>query len=208
MTEIRDWNEYISRQDKKPVYDLWLDDYRDILAASRNLPILDLGCGRGNDSLYLTERGYQVISCDKSEAAIESVRKYTPDARCMVLDMLNGLPFDDDSFRIIIADLCLHYFKWDDTMRIVRDIRRVLKNSGVLLCRVNSVNDINYGAGQGEIIEEDYYDVNGNTKRFFDQTHAEALFSGWDVLNLRECRLDRFGQPKMLWEAAVRKPGD
>ena len=123
----------------------------------------------------------------------------------MVFDMLNGLPFDDGSFRVVIADLCLHYFSWDDTVRIVRDIRRVLKSGGVLLCRVNSTKDVHHGAGRGERIEDNYYYVNGDKKRFFDLSQLEALFESWEKLRLREYRLDRFEKPKMLWEAAVRK---
>lgn len=187
-----------------PVYDLWLDKHRGILQASVHLPILDLGCGYGNDSLYLTERGYQVLSCDKSDAAVSAVQKCVPAAQCMVIDMQEGLPFEPDSFQVVIADLCLHYFRWDDTVRIVRDLRRILKTGGVLLCRVNSINDANYGAGQGERIEENYYTVCGKTKRFFDLPQLDALFADWEKLHVRECHLDRFGLPKMLWEIAVR----
>jgi SAM-dependent methyltransferase len=199
------YEDYLKRQDKKPVYDLWLDKHADVLRVSRHRPILDLGCGLGNDSLYLTERGFQVISCDKSEAAVTAAKKHVPDAHCKVFDMLDGLPFEDDSFSVVIADLCLHYFSWNDTLRIVRDIRRILTSGGVLLCRVNSVNDVNYGAGQGEVIEENYYNVSGNAKRFFDRDQLNALFSGWQLRHVREERLDRFGQPKILWEVAARK---
>ncbi len=199
------YEEYLKKQNDKPVYDLWLDKHAGILEASRNRPILDLGCGLGNDSLCLTERGFQVVSCDISEAAVAAVKKHVPNARCMAFDMLEGIPFEDDSFSVVIADLCLHYYKWEDTVRIVRDIRRMLMNGGVLLCRVNSVNDINYGAGQGEVVEENYYRVNGKMKRFFDLKQIQALFTGWGLLYVREERLDRFGLPKMLWEAAARK---
>jgi SAM-dependent methyltransferase len=199
------YEDFLKKQNDKPVYDLWLDKHAGMLEASRDRPILDLGCGLGNDSLCLTERGFQVVSCDISESAVAAVKKHVPDARCMAFDMLEGLPFEDDSFSVVIADLCLHYFSWDDTARTVRDIRRVLINGGVLLCRVNSMNDINYGAGQGEVLEENFYNVNGQTKRFFDHKQLGALFSGWEKLYLREDRLDRFGLPKMLWEIAVRK---
>lgn len=190
---------------KKPVYDLWLDKHKDILEKSKETPILDLGCGQGNDCLYLTEHGYQVISCDKSQAAITNVREAIPEATAMVVDMLDGLPFADKSFHIVIADLCLHYFKWQDTAGIVRDISRIIKKDGYLLCRLNSTKDFNYGAGQGALIEENYYAVNGNTKRFFDLKQIELLFNLWKMVYLNECQMDRYHYPKMLWEIAVQK---
>ncbi|NLA87965.1 MAG: methyltransferase domain-containing protein [Clostridiales bacterium] len=209
VNKTRDWDaEYLAVQNEKPVYDLCLDKYGDTLELSRCRPILDLGCGKGNDSLYLTERGFRVVSCDKSAAAVAAVKKHLPEAQGLAFDMLEGLPFEDGSFQVVIADLCLHYFSWDNTVRAVRDIHRILKTDGVLLCRVNSTKDYNHGAGQGARLEDNYFYVKGNTKRFFNQKDAEALFQGWEMLLVRECRLDRFEQPKMLWEIAVRKTGE
>lgn len=196
---------YKTHAAQAPLYDLWLDKHRSILEKSKDTPILDLGCGSGHDSLYLTERGYQVISCDKSEAAISKVRQAIPAGVAIIVDMLDGLPFEDKSFDIVIADLSLHYFKWEDTVRIVRDISRVLSNDGYLLCRLNSINDVNYGAGQGVPIEDHYYAVNGKTKRFFDLKQIESLFKTWEIGYIRECRMDRYEFPKMLWELAAQK---
>lgn len=190
---------------KKPVYDLWLDKHKDILEISKETPILDLGCGQGNDCLYLTEHGYQVISCDKSQAAITNVREVIPEATAMVVDMLDGLPFEDKSFDVVLADLSLHYFRWEDTIRIVHDISRVLSVNGYLLCRLNSTNDVNYGAGQGMPIEDHYYAVNGKTKRFFDLEQIESLFKTWKFTYMSESRMCRYEYPKMLWELAVQK---
>jgi SAM-dependent methyltransferase len=113
MTQKEKYEAYLKRHDEKPDYDLWLDKHAGLLEASRDRPFLDLGCGRGNDSLYLTERGFRVIGCDISETAVAAVRKHVPGAQCVVADMLDGLPFDDGSFSAVIADLCLHYFSWD-----------------------------------------------------------------------------------------------
>jgi SAM-dependent methyltransferase len=202
----KNWNEeYLSRTNKKPHYDFWLDKHKDILEKWKVVPILDLGCGLGNDSLYLTERGYEVICCDISEKVISNVRETIPAACAMVVDMLDGLPFEDHYFNVVIADLCLHYFKWVDTVKIVNEISRVLKDDGFLLCRVNSTMDVHYGAGQGVPIEENYYYVNGDTKRFFDKQQLEALFKDWETKYICECQIDRYKLPKILWEFAVQK---
>ena len=37
--------------------------------------VLDLGCGSGNDTLYLINKGKKVISCDQSSNAINNIRK-------------------------------------------------------------------------------------------------------------------------------------
>lgn len=198
-------NEYGKYTPKKPKYDIWLDKYIDVFEQSRDTPIIDLGCGQGSDSLYLSERFYKVISCDISEVAIKRVKEFIPEVETRLVDMLEGLPFDDASAKIIIADLSLHYFHWKDTVNIVNEIWRVLKPNGYLFCRLNSVNDTNYGAGQGDFVEENYYFTEGNMKRFFDREQIERLFNGWQFRYIDEYQMDRYKLPKILWEIAISK---
>lgn len=55
------WNETHQKYSQgKIVYDNWLDNYKSVLDKCKT-PVLDLGCGTGNDTLYLTERGFRVI---------------------------------------------------------------------------------------------------------------------------------------------------
>lgn len=200
------WNNvYRKYAPERPKYDLWLDKYSDVLELSKGSRIIDLGCGGGNDSLYLSERGYKVISCDISKSAIETVKEFVPGVETKCMNMLEGLPFDDASTKIIVADLSLHYFYWKDTIGIVNEIKRVLIPNGYLLCRLNSTNDVNYGAGQGNLVEENYYDVKGKMKRFFDREQIERLFNGWRFRYINEYQMDRYKLPKILWEVAVSK---
>ena len=122
-------------------------------------------------------------------------------------DMLNGLPFERDSAKIVIADLSLHYFYWEDTKRVLNDIRRVLISGVHLLCRVNFIRDKNHGAGRGQLIEKNYFDVQGRLKRFFDKDCLEELFKDWSIEHISEAALYRYGKEKILWEIAVKKAG-
>ncbi len=196
---------YEADMNKKPTYDLWLDKYDEILTSSVTVPIIDLGCGAGNDTLYLTERGYQVVSCDFSEKALIRLKYYINDFYPLCFDMKDGLPFDDNNSKVIISDLSLHYFTWEDTVRIVQDIKRVLRKDGVLLCRVNSVKDFNYGAGQGVKIEENFYLVADKQKRFFDEVTLIELFKEWKIQYIEETEMNRYEMKKIVWEICVRK---
>lgn len=200
------WNkEYLGRPLKKPRYDAWLEKYKNILDNSGDIPVIDLGCGNGNNSLYLVEHGYGVISCDISEVALERVKMYVPEAQTEAIDMLDGLPFKNENVGVVVADLCLHYFAREDTEWVLAEIKRILKPGGCLLCRVNSTRDINHGAGQGIKIEKNYYDFNGRYKRFFDSDSIEQFFRGWELKYIDEYQMDRLKLPKMLWEVAAVK---
>ena len=79
------WNQlYESRNNQKPVYDLWLDKYAAILSTSNSIPIIDLGCGSGNNTLYLQERNYKVISCDFSKEALKKLDFFIHHCVCFI----------------------------------------------------------------------------------------------------------------------------
>jgi len=196
---------YKSIGDRKIKYDLWLDKYEDILIKSKDIPIIDLGCGFGNDTLYLKERGYEVVSCDFSEEALRRLNNFIDNLTVKCFDLKDVFPFEDNCAKIIIADLSLHYFLWKDTKKILKEIDRVLMGDGVLLCRVNSTKDVNHGSGQGIKIEENFYDINGNLKRFFNEEQLMELFKDWNIKFINECEINRYKVSKILWEITIEK---
>ena len=69
------WNETHKKYSiNKPTYDDWLDKYSLTLNKCKS-PVLDLGCGLGNDTLYLVKKGFSVIACDYSNVALEQVNQ-------------------------------------------------------------------------------------------------------------------------------------
>lgn len=200
------WNDiYKNLKDVKPTYDLWLDKYRYILDEYKDTTIVDLGCGSGGDTLYLIERNYKVLSCDYSKEALSIVNKFIPSAKTMYLDLTNKLPFKDDSISIIIADLSIHYFNDATTKNIISEIKRVLKPSGYLIGRVNSIKDINYGALTGKKIENNFYLTRDGYKRFFNEEDIEYYFKDFNIKNYSEENMNRYGNEKITLEFLVQK---
>ena len=61
------WDKVHSHYDRSQIkYDDWLDVFERAIKNCET-PIIDLGCGSGNDTLYLIERGKKVIPCDYSK---------------------------------------------------------------------------------------------------------------------------------------------
>lgn len=199
------WNETHKKYTTgKVTYDNWLDYYKDILANCKT-KVLDLGSGTGNDTLYLTERGFSVIACDYSQVALDTIKEQISSAETMLCDISDKLPFDTETFDLIIADLSLHYFDDKTTKEIMNEIKRVLKPSGHLIARVNSMEDINHGAGQGEKLEDHFYFVEGYNKRFFNLEDADKYFSIIGKVNAREADMLRYTKPKKVIEVDVEK---
>ena len=199
------WNDVFNKQKgDMPIYDDWLDKYLSEIK-DVSTPILDLGCGMGNNSLYLTQKGFNVIACDYSYVALESVNKNIPTATTKYVDISKKLPFKNMEFSVVVADLSLHYFDNKTTIKIMKEIKRILKNGGYLFARVNSINDVNYGAGQGTKIEDGFYFVQGYNKRFFSLEDVNKYFSIIGKVNATNAKMLRYKNPKELIEIKVEK---
>ncbi len=200
------WNDIHSHYEREKIkYDDWLELF-DRAIKQCETPIIDLGCGSGNDTLYLIERGKKVIPCDYSKNAIENIKNNFPEIeRAECFDMSRGLPFEDNFTDIIISDLSLHYFTEKKTFEILDEIKRVLKPNGLLFFRVNSVKDVNHGAGKGKEIEPHLYETDdGRYKRFFDSEDIKKFFYDWENLYLHEEVMKRYEAEKVLWRGAFK----
>lgn len=185
--------------------DLWLERWLPLLARhSANLPILELGCGSGQDSAVLAAAGHAVIGIDLSERSIAGVRARVPSGKFHCQDIRAPFPLPPGGAGAVVASLSLHYFPWPETLALAARIRETLRPDGVLLCRLNSTNDHHFGASGHPEIEPDYYMVDGEPKRFFNRAAVERLFAGgWRTIALEEKVIDRYERPKFVWEAVL-----
>ena len=91
--------------------------------------VLDLGCGAGQLTGELVERGARVTGADVSPAMIELARSRVGNrAELVVTDAAKPLPFEPDSFDIVVGSLMMHYIA--DWVPVLTDIGRVLRPGG------------------------------------------------------------------------------
>lgn len=182
------WNNWAQKRAGVPVFDNWLDNYEGLLSGK----ILDLGCGNGADTKYLIDRGYDVISCDFADNALENVKQYIANSSVLKVDMTKNLPFEGDSFGVVVADLSLHYFDSETTKKIISEIQRILKSGGVLLARVVSANNFQNPIEEiGIEIEKNYYWEGDYAKRLFDEEDIEKFFGVFSKLRHEENEMTR-----------------
>lgn len=174
--------------------DHWLDNWRDHLLGRR---ILELGAGSGRDTVRLRKLADQLVSTDlQPKLELDIVG----------LDHSKPIPFPSESFDVVVASLCLHYFEWGLTKEIVSRLNNLLSPIGLLICRVNSSNDKNYGAIGHPQIEEGLFNVEGHKKRFFSKDDIVSLFQDhWKIESIEEKSIDRYEKVKVIWELSASK---
>lgn len=199
------WDEIIKMKTSENIkYDGWLDKYL-LGKVSEITTIIELGCGWGDDTSFLDTLNCNLISCDVSSESVKFIRKYFPNIETRQFDLLEKFPFEDETADYIVADLCLHYFDDIELNRILLEIIRITKTNGMLYVRVNSINDINYGVGQGKQISEGIYRTETGKKRFFDRNNILNTFKIFKIINMEEVILTKYGKAKTAWELVLQK---
>jgi len=189
--------------------DPWLEPWLPQLQAhSAGLPVLEIGCGSGDDTAALAAAGLPVVAFDLSPEAVAAARQRVPQARIGCQDLRDAFPLGSGAAGAVVASLSLHYFPWDETEALAARIHAVLRPGGLLLCRFNSTEDTHFGAHGHPAIEDNFYDVRGERKRFFDAAAIDRLFArGWQRLSTRHAVTRKYGLPKALWEVALLRDG-
>lgn len=193
----------LPRLPSDPWLERWLPLIREHAGGSA---VLELGCGTGVDTKTLVDAGLSVLATDISAEAIAQAMQVAPAAVFSTQDVRHAFPVGLASTGVILASLSLHYFPWRDTQQIFERIAKTLMPDGLFLCRLNSTDDVHFGARGYPELEPDLFLVDGQPKRFFTREAIEKLIgSTWQVHSLEPCTTGKYGKPKALWELACTK---
>jgi SAM-dependent methyltransferase len=107
--------------------------------------ILDAGCGGGRNLVYFLKNGYEVYGIDPNPNAVLAVRELSATLspanakENFVVATAENLPFDDNSFDLVISSAVLHFAQSADHFHnMMHSIWRVLKPGGYLFARLAS----------------------------------------------------------------------
>jgi ubiquinone/menaquinone biosynthesis C-methylase UbiE len=95
-----------------------------------SMKVLEIGCGSGDRLVWLKENiGLECSGIDPSAQAIEIARSHGIKACQGTAD---SLPFNNESFDLVIFGFCLYLCDRNDLCRIVQEADRVLKSQSWL----------------------------------------------------------------------------
>jgi SAM-dependent methyltransferase len=104
-----------------------------IAASCPSGSVLDVGCGTGALAQRLSAAGYQVSGIDPSEGMLEIMRSRAP-AVTAVKASGTALPFEDDSFDLVLSVATMHHIADPSAVRqTLGEMVRVAKPGGRVL---------------------------------------------------------------------------
>ncbi|EOZ92270.1 ubiE/COQ5 methyltransferase [Indibacter alkaliphilus LW1] len=115
---------------------------------SKEMKILDAGCGEGRNCIFFLNAGYQIFGVDADPIAVQMAKTFahTIDRkydlyrfqRAMVQDM----PFHTSAFDALISSAVLHFAKSEaDFFKMMDEMMRVLKPGGIFFLRTCTDRD-------------------------------------------------------------------
>lgn len=185
--------------------DIWLEKYSDIIEQIPKQNALDLGCGLGQYTKYLMDKGFNVMSADISIEVLNKLKSNIQNANIKELDMSKPLPFDNESFNLVFANLSIHYFDSKTTINLLKEIRRILKKDGYFIGSVNSSKTYKFIKDVAQQIEPNYYYENGRTVRLWDKEQFDEFFNEFNLIKLEEVETTRWNKTKIMWEFVAKK---
>ncbi len=128
------WNEYYAAQSPRPAARLLIQAVR--LVRSSNLTALDLGCGTGNDALFLLNKGFKVHAFDAQKDAIKLLRRkvHTEQKKSLhtrVIRFEEITARDIPSLTVINANYSIFFCRQSSFARLWRNLNRKIERGGV-----------------------------------------------------------------------------
>lgn len=131
-----------SREDLKNRQRIYLDR---VAGVSTKLPVLDIGCGRGEWIELLGERGVPAYGIDLNRIFVSGARKANLDVReTEALAHLRSL--EDASLSGISAFHFIEHLQFSDLISVIDEAKRVLAPGGFLLLETPNPENLMVGA--------------------------------------------------------------
>lgn len=148
---------------------------------TKDMKLLDAGCGEGRNAVYFIQKHYQIFGIDPNETAIQYCRYLSKtldpnfDSYRFQIGSLEAIPFHVGAFDAVICSAVLHFAEGETHFwQMISEISRVLKPGGVFWFRMTT--------GFGGILEqsqdlgEGKYHLPDDSERFLlTPAHVDKL---------------------------------
>ncbi|MBS4537268.1 methyltransferase domain-containing protein [Clostridium sp. D2Q-11] len=167
---------FVDKVERKCAFDLFLP--------FKGMKVLDIGCGTGNYSIRLAEKGCEVIGIDISDEMLEiardKAREKNLDIKFYNMDVYN-LNFEDENFDGVFSMAAFEFIKY--TKKALDEIFRVAKTDGQVL-----IGTINKDSAWGELYMSNDFKENSVFKYadFKTKEDFNNIFPD-NIVDINEC---------------------
>jgi len=171
-----DWDSFYkeNKVEEMPWYEKNLDPDLEYQINSMNLTkgkFLDLGTGPGTQAIQLDKLGFEATGSDISKSAIDKAQQLSSNISFVVDDFINS-SFPDNAFDFILDRGCFHVFEPSLRKDYLNQLKRILKDNGILFLKVMS-------------IEEKGLPENEGPYRFSEQEVLDTFEKDFEIIEIK-----------------------
>lgn len=145
--------------------------------------VLDLACGSGWLTIFMSKYGFDVTGIDIAKPAIDLGKRWAEedgiDVNFLVGDVFN-LPFKEASFDAVVCNSSLEHFRLDQAEQIFQKINHVLVPGGFFFGCFDKV-----GSGKGE-----YFELGDATHVYTDKMREGMMLRNYTDEELKNMMKD------------------
>lgn len=145
--------------------------------------VLDLGCGSGWLSIFISRYNFDVTGIDVAKPAIELGKAWAKEdnsnVNFLVSDLLN-LPFKERSFDAVICNSVLEHFRIDQARILFEKVHKVLIDKGFIFGCFDKV-----GSGKGE-----FFELSDSTHVYTDEIRKGMMLRNYSDDEIKELLKD------------------
>ncbi|MDD3998837.1 MAG: methyltransferase domain-containing protein [Candidatus Shapirobacteria bacterium] len=138
-----------------------------------NSKIIDLGCGQGNDSLFLVKNGFLVTAIDSSSVAINQMKVKKDELKLnnleLICDDITNFNIEKDKYQVIICRNVLNFLDKNKALEILNDFKDNIQKDSYIIIEVFTKNDPSFIS-------------NNKFVSYFDEQELLNLFSDYEII--------------------------
>lgn len=160
---------------------------------------VDIGCGRGRNSVYLAQRGFEAYGVDYIEEALVGARKLAQTANCpeqthfIRAEIDKPWGFADNFFDVAVDSFSSIDIETLEGREICRnEMWRTLKPGGYAMVTVVSANDEwekhLIATSPGPELNSTIWPQNGKFQKDYDETELRQFYKRFKIIDLQEIK--------------------
>ncbi|MEI6850176.1 MAG: class I SAM-dependent methyltransferase, partial [archaeon] len=140
--------------------------------------VLELGVGNGKTlKSIVKDKPKSISAIDFSKKAIDICKSEFRDKKIEFIEGdVNDLPFEDESFDMVVCYYVLNNLNKDDQIKTVKEIHRVLSNNGKVLFE---------DFAKGDFRDDGKEEKSGLIKNYFNLRQIKELFSDFSGVEIK-----------------------
>ena len=157
------------------------------------LNCIDIGCGKGRNSIYLAKLGFHVYAMDYIEKALEIVRERARKNNLLNVKTILGNIDEDWPFESNFFDVAIdNYSSIDIETKAGREkykseLMRTLKPKGyALVCVVSANDELERKQMEGPEKNSVFWSENNKFQKNYDEEELKEFYKEFKILELRE----------------------